>query len=106
MTLSQNLFPYLGSKSKLNQTQLDQKNTDEMPVVYPNPLKTNTPLKIMVPTLWKDATLFVFDTSGKQIANTTLKVGINEILLNVSNGVYFLKIANQDKNFNTKLLVQ
>jgi hypothetical protein len=35
-----------------------------------------------------------------------LKVGINEILLNVSNGVYFLKIANQDKNFNTKLLVQ
>lgn len=106
MTLSQNLFPYLGSKSKLNQTQLDQKNTDEMPVVYPNPLKTNTPLKIMVPTLWKDATLFVFDTSGKQIANTTLKVGTNEILLNVSNGVYFLKIANQDKNFSTKLLVQ
>ncbi|MGC5744183.1 RICIN domain-containing protein [Chryseobacterium sp. NFX27] len=87
-------------------TALDQNNTIEKLIVYPNPLKSNTPLKIDVPAGWKNSTLFVFDSLGKLIVNATLKVGVNEMLLNVSTGVYYLKIVNQNDTFSTKLLVK
>jgi photosystem II stability/assembly factor-like uncharacterized protein len=104
LTLSQN-----ASALSLNQTVLKQSEItagNELPVVYPNPLKSNTPLKIAVPEKWKNSTLFVFGLTGKLIANATLKEGENELLLNVSTGIYFVSIVNQNEMFNTKLIVK
>jgi hypothetical protein len=81
-------------------------NTIEKLIIYPNPLKSNTPLKVGVPAGWRNSTLFVFDSLGKLIVNATLKEGANEMLLNVSPGVYYLKIVNQNDTFSTKLLVR
>ncbi|WP_431611169.1 RICIN domain-containing protein [Chryseobacterium sp. 'Rf worker isolate 10'] len=85
---------------------LDQSNTIQKLIVYPNPLKSNTPVKIDVPAGWKNSTLFVFDSLGKLMVNATLKEGVNEMLLNVSTGVYYLKIVNQNDTFSTKLIVK
>jgi photosystem II stability/assembly factor-like uncharacterized protein len=102
MTLSQNASVLsLDVSVKKNQIK-----TNEMPIVYPNPLKNNTPLKITVPIEWNYSTLFVFDSMGKLIVNATLKEGMNEILLNVPTGIYCLKIINQNDAFSTKLLVK
>jgi hypothetical protein len=76
-----------------------------MPIAYPNPLKSNTPLRVTLPIEWNYSTLFVFDSIGKLIVNATLKEGLNEILLNVPTGMYSLKIVNQNDEFSTKLLV-
>jgi photosystem II stability/assembly factor-like uncharacterized protein len=76
------------------------------PIVHPNPLKSNTPLKITVPTEWNNSTLFVFDNLGKLMANSSLKEGANELLLNVSSGIYLLKIVNQSDAFSKKLIVK
>jgi PKD repeat protein len=84
----------------------NQPKAKKMPIVHPNPLKSNTPLKIAVPAEWDNSTLFVFDNLGKLMANSTLKEGANELLLNMPTGIYYLKIVNQKDAFSTKLLVK
>ncbi|TDE46573.1 T9SS type A sorting domain-containing protein [Flavobacterium rhamnosiphilum] len=84
----------------------NQIKANEMPTVHPNPLKSNTPLKIAVPAVWKNSTLFVYDSMGRLIINATLKEGENELLLNVSTGIYYLNIISPNDTFSTKLLVE
>ncbi|MFV8346310.1 LamG-like jellyroll fold domain-containing protein [Flavobacterium sp. ZB4P13] len=84
----------------------DQIIANEKPTIHPNPLKSNTPLKIAVPAEWKDSTLFVYDSMGRLIINATLKEGVNELLLNVSTGIYYLNIISPNDTFRTKLLVK
>jgi hypothetical protein len=80
--------------------------TKKKPIIHPNPLKSNTPLIISVSAEWENSTLFVFDTLGRLMVNSTLKKGVNEMLLNVPMGVYSLKIVNQNDAFTSKLLVK
>ncbi len=87
-------------------TKENQVKVKELPIIFPNPLKSNTPLKIKLPAEWGDSTLFVYDITGKLIVNATLKEGLNELLLNISIGVYGLKISNQKNTFSAKLLVK
>lgn len=87
----------------LNDNQIKTRKT---PIVHPNPLKSNTPLKIAVPTEWDNSTLFVIDGQGKLMANATLKEGANELLLNLPTGIYYLNIVNQKEAFSTKIIVK
>lgn len=98
LVLSQN-----ASSLSLEDHQVMAKKT---PLLYPTPLKRDTPLKIQIQAEWNNATLLVYNNQGKLIANATLKEGINEILLNVPTGIYFSKIINGNNFFNTKLIVK
>lgn len=97
MTLSQD------ANLSVNKNQRRAKKT---PIVHPNPLKSNTPLRIAVPAEWDNSTLFVFDNLGKLMTNSALKEGANELLLNIPFGIYYLKIVNQKDSFSTKLLMK
>jgi PKD repeat protein len=103
LTLSQNASALKQGTLLLKQNEI---KTNETPIIYPNPLKSNTPLKIAVPSGWEKSTLFVFDSQGKLLINATLKEGMNELLLNVATGIYCLKIVNQQDAFSAKLLVK
>jgi photosystem II stability/assembly factor-like uncharacterized protein len=84
----------------------DQISASEKPTVHSNPIKSNSPLRIGVPTEWKDSTLFVYDGMGRLIVTSSLKEGSNELLLNVSTGIYYLNITNLNDTFRTKLIVK
>jgi hypothetical protein len=105
--LSQEASPQKSAFQKTARTLKEDKiSTNEMPTLHPNPLKSNTPLKIAVPAEWKNSTLFVYDSMGRLIINATLKEGENELLLNVSTGIYYLNIISSNDTFRTKLLVE
>lgn len=96
----------IASELVLGQSEVGQITTSKRPIVHPNPLKSNTPLKITVSAEWDNSTLFVYDATGKQVVNSTLKKGVNEILFNMSPGVYFVDIVNQTDKYSTKLIVK
>jgi hypothetical protein len=97
---------------KLNNGNILYSNTDvvyylpaEPVIVYPNPGQRNEPVHIVV----KDPGVYsiaVYDVNGKQLYQQTLNDILQEIpAVNLSAGLYFIKVRGDNGNSFTKKLV-
>lgn len=75
------------------------------PILYPNPLKANHPLKVELSENWINSTMVVYDILGNKLTNTILTKSTNEVLLNLPSGTYFLLIFNQNENYTKKIII-
>lgn len=78
----------------------------DMPVLYQNPLRVNTPLKVALTSKWENSTIAIYDVTGKSVKFSTLKEGLNEVSLNIPAGMYFVKISNLTNTFSSKIIVR
>jgi PKD repeat protein len=78
----------------------------DMPVLYQNPLRVNTPLKVALTSEWENSTIAIYDATGKSVKFSTLKEGLNEVSLNVPAGLYFVKITSLTNTYSSKLIVR
>ncbi len=94
--------------SNTNLTSLisEKRNDVINPIIYPNPIKQGQPIVVSLPIGWEKTTLLIFDNLGKQLCTTTLKQGLNNVLLNVSRGEYQILFFSYDKKFTSKLIVE
>jgi photosystem II stability/assembly factor-like uncharacterized protein len=76
------------------------------PSIYPNPIKSNNPLTVFIPDGWDDSTMILYDVLGKNITQTALKSGKNDVLLNLPTGIYQLIISDQNNKYSSKMIIE
>lgn len=73
--------------------------------IYPNPL-TGGSLSVDVPTEWGSSTMIVYSALGEKLSQISLKIGINQLKLNIDPGVYYAVIVNQNQSFTRKIIME
>ncbi len=94
-----------------NLADIEEESIDaiEFNTLYPNPASTTLNIKF-TSTIEKEATLTVFDVTGKLVHSSTLRVdaGVREETLDVSqygNGIYFLQLTTDEQRIVKKFVV-
>lgn len=85
---------------------IDSKEKALSPKLYPNPVKKGMPFIINVPTDWNGASMVIMDNLGRNVGHMAIEPGDNEIILNMTTGLYHVVISNQTKKYNTKIVVE
>lgn len=71
--------------------------------IYPNPLSNSDVLHIFSPL---NGELSILDSKGQEVVHSDLENGSNILKNDLSSGIYFLKISNQETIITKKLLVK
>ena len=94
-TISNISGPALGMSSKY---------VDEFRV-YPNPSNGGV-FSIALPESTKDISVQIFDANGRMVSSSVVKGKVYTSNLNLSTGVYLVKISNSDFELSKKLMVK
>lgn len=83
-------------------TGIGQSSLAEFIRVSPNPASGFCNISLQLPA----ANLSILDLTGKQVGNSALKQGENQVeLTSLNKGIYFLQISSEGKQFVQKLVV-
>ncbi len=90
----------------VDDTSIGEHKTNGFLKVYPNPSKGN--LFIETPVTQYDASISIYNTTGKKVFSTKLhKTGNNKISVkNITTGVYYLIYSEGQKTVTQKVIVQ
>ena len=80
-------------------------NKNDEPNIFPNPMSKGNVLNIELTQYWQTAMLIVYDSKGQSVAQTSLNEGDNQVILNLSAGVYFAVIINAKNKFVKKIVI-
>ena len=94
---------------KMNQgistTGIVERNNIDNVIIYPNP--TNDVLNIVFSFLEKNVTIQLYNGVGELVYNKAIEGSPNAInIVNLSNGLYFLKMIDCDNNVITKKIIK
>lgn len=93
-------------QSAVSASMLDKPVHPEIKI-YPNPFTSSFTVVIPQQTEIRDATLRIFDRSGKEIKNIPIESHFTSIdRQNMKSGIYFYKIVNNKKAVYGKLIVR
>ena len=92
-------FSYSKIASIVNQGRAD------LIKIYPNPL-TGGSLSVDVPSEWGSSTMIVYSALGEKLSQISLKIGINQLKMNIDPGVYYAVIVNQNQSFTRKIIME
>ncbi len=89
-------------KSVSTATAINNSETNGF-AIYPNPVKND--LKITVPTGYKNASITIFNSEGKQVLKGVLEAAQNNInVSSINNGIYNIQISNGSKTMSQKFI--
>lgn len=93
-----------GKVNHYNITELDRNNSDWKTVLYQNDNKLILEFKNTKP---KNSTITLFDLTGKQIIDQSIEQLQTKIsTVDLSTGIYFVKITTPYKTENFKIIIQ
>jgi Reeler domain len=82
-------------KTEYSSVQSVKMKGETKALIYPTYLSKNNAFLTINTLLSADNEAFIFDASGRQIQHISLEKGINTTELNLSEGLYFLKIGDK-----------
>lgn len=94
------------SNEDLTLSIIDNLVEENLPTLYPNPLVIGKSLSINLPREWGVSTIIVYNSTGQKVAQTSLKIGENNLKINAAPGIYYTVIYNQNQNFTKKIILQ
>ena len=77
-----------------------------IPIIYPNPLDKGKFLSVETPARWAGATMVIYDTEGKKVAQMTLTSGKNSVKINTSAGLHHVTIFNANHKHVSKIMLK
>ncbi|WP_282072105.1 LamG-like jellyroll fold domain-containing protein [Polaribacter atrinae] len=80
----------------------DDKN---IPIMYPNPIDKKDTFHVTLPQNWEKASIIIYNIFGQKVAKSSLKIDDNKLRLNLTSGVYTVKVFNQTKNYTKKIIM-
>ena len=84
-------------------TGIDDLGADNLIKIYPNPLSSGN-WQLEVTSDWIGSSCDIYDAGGKQVMHTTVSNFKTELPLNISEGVYLIKITESERSIFRKLI--